>query len=89
VISNKLENLNNLWIQDLFLGKDNILRCCGVDANIGVMVATGDTIENATKSLYNEIDKLQIAADYQYRVDLLESHTRRINKLTKMGINVS
>jgi hypothetical protein len=88
VIDNKLENLKNFWLQDVFLGEDKKLRCCAIDANIGIMVATGDTLEDTTKSLYHDIDKLKIAADFQYRVDMLESHTKRMNKLKAWGINV-
>lgn len=85
-IGNKLSQLKNVWLQDVYQDSQGNLRCAGADANIGVLTATGDTLEDATKRMYKDIDKLKIYSDYQYRTDHLDSHSDRINKLRKWGI---
>ena len=89
-IDNKLDEpvMKDFWLQDVYQTEDREIHCCGADGQIGVMVAGGSTMEEAIKQVYQNIEKLRIGADVQYRVDHLESHTKRMSKLDKWGINI-
>lgn len=88
-MGNKLNQLKNMWLQDVVQSKEGNLFCAGADANVGIMTAVGDTLEDATAKMYKNIDKLKIYSDYQYRTDHLESHTKRLKELKALGVNVS
>jgi phosphoribosylamine-glycine ligase len=88
-IGNTLGQLKNMYLQDIYQDENGDLRCAGADGNIGVMTATGDSLEDTTKQMYKNIDKLKIYSDYQYRTDHMASHTKRLKDLKALGINVS
>jgi len=88
-MKNKLSQLGDMWLQDVYQDDKGDLRCAGTDGLIGVMTATGDTLEEATGQMYKNIDKLKIYSDYQYRTDHLKSHTERLKDLKALGVNIS
>jgi len=78
-------DLSNMFLEDILLDNGQI-RCSGADGIIGACVARNmDTIK-VWDGVYNNIGKLRISSDLQYRTDARNKITKRLIKLQKLGV---
>lgn len=78
----------DFWWQDVMQGEDGKLRCAGADGMIGVLTSFDEDMEEAIKKNQAKVKKLKVSGNLQYRVDHLESHSKRMNKLKNWGLPV-
>jgi hypothetical protein len=81
-------NLPWFWAEDVKIGDRGWLECAGADGIIGVVTAAGKTVEEAAKSVYDNIKKLKIGSKLQLRTDLGKRAERHIPRLKEWGFTV-
>ena len=87
LINHRLQDLEDMWLQDVYLDENKKLRCSGSDGIIGIVTKLGDTPEDAINSVCKSVKNLKISGNLQHRCnDHLEKATARINKLRQVGI---
>ena len=88
LINHRLQDLNDFWLQDVYLDDSKQLRVAGSDGIVGVLTGHGDTVEESIDKVHDRIKKLQIQGNLQYRTrhDHMTRAIERVNKLNKMEI---
>jgi len=76
------------WLEDVRLGDRKWLECAGADGIIGVVTATGNTVEAASHEVYGRVKRVKVCGKLQLRTDLGRRAQRHIPRLTEWGFNV-
>ena len=69
-----------VWLQDVMYENDEP-RMAGVDGLVGYVLATGKTVDKASKQAYNLIKDISIMNDLQYRTDITDGVEKSIKQL--------
>lgn len=86
LINHRLQDLDYMWLQDIYLAEDGKLRCSGADGIIGVITQQANTPEEAIDKVQDKCKKFEVSGNKMWRDDHKKKHTERINELRKWGI---
>ena len=88
LIFHRLQDLDYMWLQDIWQAEDKKLRVGGEDGYIGVITAHADDMEGAIKKCHQKVNKFEAAGNLQYRTeyDHLTRHVKRYKELEKAGV---
>jgi len=79
-------DISNTYLEDVYMATDNQIRCSGADGIIGACAAKNTDTVKVWDGVYNNISKLRISSDMQYRMDSKNNITKRLMKLQKLGV---
>lgn len=88
LINHDLKDLEDWWLQDVYLDLKGKLRVAGADGLVGVVTRVGDTMEAAINAVQKECADFECTGNLQWRTDHLEKHLERLDKLKKWGIEI-
>ena len=88
LVNHDLKDLENWWLQDVYLDPKGKLRVAGADGLVGVVTRVGDTMESAINAVQKECEDFECTGNLQWRTDHLEKNTERMDNLKKWNINI-
>jgi|GEM_PF-1459389 len=88
LIYGEMDDYPNFWMEDVYINKKGKLACAGSDGILGVVTAKGKTIDEAANKVYQNIKRLRISNDIQYRNDLGKRALKAMNLFKEWGIKV-